>query len=420
MTRTRFCRLYLKTDLLLLCPPPPGSRGRLRDLVGAWPIGPSQGMSADDLPSHRSRRRKGTAMIVIGIDPHMKTHTAVALDATTGRSIAERTVSCSGAGHDELLSWARSLGTDRYFAIEDCRHVSGRLERHLLPHGERVVRVPPKMMAGARLSARTYGKSDPIDAACVARAALREPGLPEACLPGPEHDVRLLTDHRDDLVQERSRIQKRLRWNCHDLGIGLELPSRVLNRYVWLDRLDETLCALPESTRRRIALDQVSRCRKLTIDIRSLEREISGHMRTLAPELLSLPGCSAICAAHLIGQTAGATRFSSEAAFAMHVGTAPLPVSSGKSERHRLNRTGNRKLNSTIHMIAVTQARMHPPAIAFMDRKRAEGMSTREALRCLKRHISRTLYKTMLRAEKARSTTVVHARFGADPVAVAV
>lgn len=130
-------------------------------------------------------------MIVVGIDPHMKTHTAVALDAATGRSIGERTVNCSGDGHDELLSWARGLGPDRYFAIEDCRHVSGRLERHLLPRGERVVRVPPKMMAGARASARTYGKSDPIDAACVARAALREPHLPEASLSGPEQDVRL-------------------------------------------------------------------------------------------------------------------------------------------------------------------------------------------------------------------------------------
>jgi len=115
-------------------------------------------------------------MIVVGIDPHMKTHTAVALEAATGVVVGERTVTCDGAGHDELLSWARQIGEERIFAIEDCRHVSGRLERYLLPRGECVVRVPPKMMAGARASARTYGKSDPIDAACVARVALREPG----------------------------------------------------------------------------------------------------------------------------------------------------------------------------------------------------------------------------------------------------
>src|SRR5664280_3065992 len=120
-------------------------------------------------------------MIVVGIDPHMKTHTAVAIDVVTGASVGVRTVSTDASGHDELLAWARALDPERRFAIEDCRHVSARLERHLLPRGERVVRVPPKMMAGARHSARSYGKSDPIDAACVARAALREPGLPEAC-----------------------------------------------------------------------------------------------------------------------------------------------------------------------------------------------------------------------------------------------
>ena len=313
-----------------------------------------------------------------------------------------------------------SLSDDRYFAIEDCRHVSGRLERHLLPRGERVVRVPPKMMAGARHSARSYGKSDSIDAACVARAALREPGLPEACLAGPEQDVRLLVDHRDDLVDERKRIQKRLRWHCHDLEIGLALPPRVLDRYVWLDRLERVLEALPASTRRRIALDQLGRVRELTKEIRSLERELRGRMHGLSPDLLAIPGCPTLCAAHLVGQTAGASRFSGEAAFAMHVGVAPLPVSSCQSNRHRLNRCGNRHLNSTIHLIAVTQARMHPPAMAYMERKQADGMSYREALRCLKRQLARVVFKTMLRTERATMGEVLRAEFTADSVAIAV
>ena len=359
-------------------------------------------------------------MIVIGIDPHMKTHTAVAIDTVTGASVGVCTVNSDGAGHDELLTWARGLDAERCFAIEDCRHVSGRLERHLLPRGERVVRVPPKMMAGARDSARTYGKSDPIDAACVARAALREPGLPEASLAGPEQDARLLADHRDDLVDERKRIQERLRWNCHDLEVGLDLPPRVLDRYVWLDRLESALLALPQSTRRRIALEQLARCRGLTVEIHSLERELRTVMRTLAPDLLAIPGCSTLLAARLVGQTAGSSRFSGEAAFAKHTGCAPLPVSSGKSDRHRLSRCGNRHLNSTIHMIAITQARMHPPAIAYMERKKAEGMSYREGLRCLKRHIARTVFKTMQRAERQVAGTVVTASFQGTPVGVAV
>jgi len=196
--------------------------------------------------------------------------------------------------------------------------------------------------------------------------------------------------------------------------------SRSSSRYVWLDRLEALLVMLPHSIRRRITLEQVRRCRDLTSEIRSLEREIRGHMRVLAPELMEIPGCSAISAAHLAGQTAGASRFTREPAFAMHVGTAPLPVSSGRSERCRLNRTGNRKLNSVVHVIAVTQVRMHPPAIASVARKRAEGMSNREALRCLKRHIGRTLFKTVVRAEKARGSAVVRADFAPSPVAVAV
>lgn len=276
------------------------------------------------------------------------------------------------------------------------------------------------MMAGARASARTYGKSDPIDAACVARAALREPDLPEAVLSGPEAEVRLLADHRDHLVAERARTIKRLRWHCHDLAVPLELPPRVLTRYVWLDRLEVALGSLPPSVRGRIALEQVAACRELTRRIRALEAEISARAHPLAPELLAIPGCSAVCAAQLLGQTGGASRFRGEAAFAMHTGTAPLPVSSGRSERHRLNRSGNRKLNRAIHLIAVTQARMHPPAIAYMERKRAEGMSNREAPRCLKRHIARAVFTAMVRAERGRMARVESIDSPAPEIAVAV
>jgi transposase len=341
-------------------------------------------------------------MIVVGIDPHTKTHTAVALEATSGQILADLTVSCDGAGRERLLEWACGLDRERLFALEDCRHITGALERHLLGRGERLVRVPPKLMAGARRSARTYGKSDPIDAACVARAALREPHLPQAAPAGPAGDLRLLADHRDDLVGERRRIQKRLRWHLHDLELDLELPPRVLGRYVWLARVETALGALAPTTRSRIAADQVRRCRSLTEEIRALEREIAALVEGLAPELLRLAGCSALTAASLVGRAGGATRFAGEAAFAMHAGTAPLAVSSGRQTRHRLNRCGNRLLNSTLHIIAVTQARMHPPAIAFMARKRGEGMSNREALRCLKRHLARTVFKTMLRSERAR------------------
>src|SRR6266480_3227854 len=141
-------------------------------------------------------------MIVIGIDSHKRTHTAVAVDGT-GRKLAEKTLAATSAGHLELVRWAARFA-DRTWALEDCRHLSRRLSNDLLVAGERVIRVPPKLMAGARRSSREPGKSDPIDALAVARAALREPDLPVARLDGPEREVRLLVDHREDLVVERT------------------------------------------------------------------------------------------------------------------------------------------------------------------------------------------------------------------------
>jgi len=148
-------------------------------------------------------------MVVFGIDTHKRTHTVVAVDGR-GRRLAEHTVGTTTPHHLELLIWAAGLpgesDDERIWAIEDCRNLSRRLERDLLAAGQRLVRVPPKLMAHARDAARSYGKSDPIDALAVARAALREPDLPTARLDGPARTVRLLVDHRDGLVAERTRV----------------------------------------------------------------------------------------------------------------------------------------------------------------------------------------------------------------------
>ena len=165
-------------------------------------------------------------MIVIGTDPHKQSHTAAALEARSATVIDELSIEARDEGHERLLRWARALDGERVWAIEDCRHVSGGLERFLLRSGERVVRVPPKLMAGARRSAREFGKSDPLDAEAVGRAAIREriETLPQARLSGPERGIALLLDHREDLVAERTRIQQRLRWHLHDLDPELDLP----------------------------------------------------------------------------------------------------------------------------------------------------------------------------------------------------
>ena len=183
-------------------------------------------------------------MIVIGVDVHKHSLTAVAVDEV-GRPLAER----AGRSMTSVVAWARKLGEERLWAIEDCRHVSRGLEQTLVAAGERLVRVPPRLTAPQRRRGRTRGKSDAIDALAVARAALQEPQLdgPRA---GEEtlRELKLLVDHRDDLVAERRRCQQRLRWHLHELDPTLQVPLGALDRAVWIDRLGR---GSPGASRRR-------------------------------------------------------------------------------------------------------------------------------------------------------------------------
>jgi transposase len=285
-------------------------------------------------------------MVTIGIDAHKRSHTVVAVDEQ-GQRLAQRSVGTTSTDHLRLVAWAAGFAQRRW-ALEDCRHLSRGLERDLLAAGEQIVRVPPKLMANAGESARSFGKSDPIDALAVARAALREPDLPVARLDGPEREVRLLVDHREDLVGERTRMINRLRWHLHELDPGSEPAARTLSCLRNLDKLADRLAAV-DGTVARIARELVDRCRTLTIEINQLEREISSLAGQLAPSLIAICGCGPLTAAKILGETAGVGRFKSNDAYARHNGTAPLPVWSSNRQRHRLSRTGNRQLNAAIH-----------------------------------------------------------------------
>ena len=168
-------------------------------------------------------------MVTIGIDPHKDTHWAVAVDEV-GRQLADRKARAVSDGFGEMLAWARGLDDDRVWIVEDCRHVSGPLERFLIDHGEKVARLAPHLMAEARSTVRERGKSDPIDALAVARAALKEgvENLPTAQLAGIELEIRLLHRHHQRLVRQRTALINDLRWNLHDLWPDLKLPARGL------------------------------------------------------------------------------------------------------------------------------------------------------------------------------------------------
>jgi transposase len=274
-------------------------------------------------------------MIVIGSDPHKRNH-------------------CF-AGVERALGWARRLDGERVWAIEDCRHVSGSLERFLVARGERVVRVPPRWMAGARRGGRERGKSDPIDATAVARAAIREgvETLPAAFLDEHALEIRLLLDHHDDLVKARSADQSRLRWHLHDLECPIDVPAAALERAVWLERLARWLARQPQNARVRIARRLVAAIRARTREIRALERELALLVNAYRPELLALPGCGPLTAAKLIN-----------------------------AGRH------------------------DPDTTAYLARKQAEGKTRTEALRCLKRHLARRVHHTLTVNANAPANTL--------------
>lgn len=334
-------------------------------------------------------------MVTLGIDAHKRTHTVVAVDEA-GRELAVKTtIATTTETHLELVRWSARFGAHRVWAVEDCRHLSRRLEADLLAAGERIVRVPPKLMAHARDAARTYGKSDPIDALAVARAAQRHPDLPAAQLDGPSRELRLLVDHREDLVRDRTGHINRLRWHLHELDPSWDPKPRSLIAYRNLDAIAARLSGL-ESMVVRIAADLVARIRELTTAIKELAREITTRIARLAPALVELVGVGPLTAAKIVAEVADVRRFKSKDAFARHNGTAPLPVWSGNRERHRLSRTGNRQLNAAIHRIAITQMRCHDNAKDYLARRLERGNTRTEALRALKRRLSDVVFRTLL------------------------
>ena len=339
-------------------------------------------------------------MIVIGVDIHKRSHTLVALDAATGAARGQLTIAATDDGTLEALRFAAELDDVRVWAVEDCRHVSGRLERGLLASGDRVLRVAPGLTETSRRAVREPGKSDPIDATAIARAALREgiDTLPVAHLDEQALEIRTLNDYRDQIVSERSRLANRLRWHLVQLAPDLEasLAPASLDHPQVRARVARRLARLPRSHPQvRVAKLILKRIGQITAEERELRAEIEALIEAHCPALLAEHGCGPVTAAIIIGHTAGAQRFPTDACFARHAGTAPIPASSGNTQRHRLHRGGDRQLNRAIHIIALSRARTDPATRAYLERKHTEGKTKREAIRCLKRHLARRIWRLL-------------------------
>lgn len=349
-------------------------------------------------------------MIVIGADTHKGSHALAAVDEGTGKVRSSRQIKAEPAGHLAAVRWARELDGERVWAIEDCRACSRRLEQALIAAGERVVRVPPQRMGASRKGQREPGKSDEIDALAVARAVVKDgvDDFPVAFLDERAMEIRLISDHRSDLVAERTRTVNRLRWHLLELCPELEASLRrgALNQARVLDRVERQLRKLPAGARVKIAREQITALRRLNREIDQLAADLAELIAAHRPALLDEQGCGPITAAILIGHTAGNQRFRSDAAFAMQTGTAPIPCSSGKRTQYRLNRGGDRQLNHALHVIAIARARHDPATKQYLERKHADGKTTKGALRSLKRHLARRFYHLLAQPPAAQQPAV--------------
>lgn len=337
-------------------------------------------------------------MILIGIDPHKSTHTAVAIDIT-GNKVAQRRLTVNAGTFRQLMSWCQQW-PQRRFAIEGASGLGRGIAQQLAAAGEDVVDVPATLSARARLLA-TGGdrKSDAADATHVAQVALFRPDLRRVSREDQTTILRLLTERRDDLVGERTRLLNRLHVLLRDLapggaptGLSADKAADVLRR-----TRPETAT---DCCRRDLARDLVADLRRLDRAIKQNETQMRDALDATSTTLTELPGLGTVLAAKTLGHVGNIDRFPSEDHFASYSGSAPLEASSGNVTRHRLNTGGNRALNSVLHIIATCQIRDSGIGQDYYLRKIAEGKTPAEARRALKRRLSNVVYRTIKRDQR--------------------
>ncbi len=335
----------------------------------------------------------------IGVDTHTKTHTLVGID-DQGRTCGTRTVANSPQGWTIALRWVREQGDVGCWGIENSGSLGKGFAQFLLAQSESVVHeVSPQRTAQYRRRGRSQEKTDTTDALAIARLLRAEDAaLPLVQADDASTELRLLSDHRDNLVGERTRLINQLHAQmlqidpCYVEKSGA-LTSRTGVRYcrdVDVPHTDGVL-----RTRLLIVRQLTDHLLRLWEEIGTVEIALRQRVAALETPLLQLCGVGAIVAARLIGELGCTPRIRSAAALAALAGIAPVAVSSGGRHGHRLNRGGNRQLNKVFHMIALSQLRHEPLAQAYYAKKRAEGKTARSALRCLKRRLVDVVYRLL-------------------------
>ena len=332
-------------------------------------------------------------MITIGIDPHKRTHTAVAIDDRR-RRIGELEIVASARMTRCLLDWAAGW-PERCWAVEGSDGLGKLLAQQLLGAGKTVIEVPASLAARARLLRTGHGrKTDGIDAFSVAEIAATRDDLRQVVPDGHTAVLRLLADRRDALCRQRRQAVNRLHRHLRDLIPGGAPTS--LSADVASAALARVRPATPVDIERKHV------ARQLVIEIRRIDKQLDDNrartrtaVEALPTRLTEIFGISHVLAAKILGHTGPIERFATSDAYANYSGTAPIEVSSGDAVRHRLSRSGNRQLNNALHMAAHVQ-RSHPDlGRDYYLRKIAEGKSKKEAMRCLKGQVAKRVYRQL-------------------------
>lgn len=341
--------------------------------------------------------------VAIGVDPS-KSSLAVAAVDPLGRVVGTAEFSNDPRGHRGLLRWARERGPDRVIGIECSLSYGATLSRLLLQSGEDVREVPTTLTHRQRRRRASQGKSDMVDSVAIARIVASGEVLPSAHRLEVLTDLRALVEYRDQLVRARTQVANRAHADLVNVLPGYE--RQVPNLRAKAHRATaRSLLRGDRSVRAELGRKRLGELSRLEREIAAMDRRIEATVRKTGTSLTSIPGVGPFIAAKILGEVGDPSRVRSKPAFAVLSGTAPLSASSGQVQRHRLNRGGNRQLNWALHYVALVQCRISPDAQAYMDRQREAGKSYKEAMRCLKRHLSNVVYRHLVadarRAEQA-------------------
>lgn len=340
--------------------------------------------------------------MIIGVDPHKASHTATALDPATNTPVSSIRIDASIAGYRQLIRWAAQF-EERRWAIENAKGLGSHLTQWLIARDEAVVDVATTATSRVReLSRGGRRKNDVIDASAAASVAALHGDATVATADDETTVFALLEERRANLAAQRVRTVNQLHALMRDLTAG---GARVaLSANVAAAKLRSVRPSTPTGkARKAIAWDLVRDIRALDRQLAAIADQMTVALDDYETSLLEVDGVGPVLATRLLGRTGRPSRFRSADAFASYTGSAPTEASSGERVVHRLSRSGDRQLNSALHLVAVTQVRMRNSAgRAYFDRKIAEGKTRNEAMRCLKRKLAGHIWRRMLADERTR------------------